>query len=127
MQQSEISAIARTKYLMRKMFDDHESPPFIWFRGIVPKVWQDPPEPPRDVVHNLCNIDPLTWFDRTKAIYLDGSGGSKSRDSGIRRVGWAWCQFFEQVAHQVRSALDSDDISQYGTMSGNESVPWAEL
>ena len=45
----------------------------------------------------------------------------------LRRVDWAWCQYFDIPPDEVRPHLDTDDIGQYGTMEGKQSVLRAEL
>ena len=42
-------------------------------------------------------------------------------------MGWAWCQYFEIPDTEVRPHLGTDDIGQYGTMEGYQSVPRSEL
>ena len=88
---------------------------------------RDSPTPPQALSWNIGDVEPWIWFDPGLAVYLDGSGGRDSKDRRLRRVGWSWCQVYPIPADEVRPGLDSDDIGQYGTMEGVQSVPRSEL
>ena len=125
--ESDNPSIISTQYLVPKATQHGEEVPCLWYRGLVPKMWTTPSSPPSESVHNICGVDPLSMFDPSQPIFLDGSGGPQSQDPRLRRVGWAWCQTFPVPLDQVRPGLPEDDIGQYGTMEGNQTVPRAEL
>ena len=105
----------------------HEEYPCYWLRGLGLSTVTNHPVPAVETSFNIRGVEPAQYFDPRKAVFLDGSGGEDSADCRLRRVGWAWCQYRDIPTHEVRPHLDSDDIGQFGTIEGRQSVPRAEL
>ena len=90
-------------------------------------LYTNHPQPASETSYNIGGVEPAEFFDPDRAVYLDGSGGPDGRDPRTRRVGWAWCQYIQIPSNDVRPHVDTDDIGQYGTMEGYQSVPRSEL
>ena len=119
--------IIKTQHIVPRVVRYHEDYLCYWLRGIGLSTVTDHPNPAMETSYNIGGRDPAPAFDTSKAVYLDGSEGEDSKDVRLRRVGWAWCQYFDIPSDEVRPHPDSDDIGQYGTMKGRQSVPRAEL
>ena len=124
---TDLEPIKKTQNKVVRAIRHHDDWPCYWLRGIGLSIYTNHPQPAIETSYNIGGVEPAEFFDPDRAVYLDGSGGPDGRDPRTRRVGWAWCQYFEIPSNEVRPHVDTDDIGQYGTMEGYQSVPRSEL
>ena len=114
-----------TSYLQNRARRCKENQPCLWLRGLVPYKWTQRTNALKDTLTNINGIDPTNDFIPIGEIYTDGSGGENTKDPRIRSCGCAWIQ------HRNDGLLPDSDtdacIGQYGTVTGAQTVPRAEL
>ena len=95
-----LKACKKSANLVQKAKFGHKILPCLWLRGIVPATWTtdqipSPPDTAEPVVEDLgASFGPsgklITGGNDRLLGCGDGSGGEKSADPRLRRVGWAW-------------------------------------
>jgi len=72
-------------------------------------------------IWDILDIDPSEQFRCNDKVFLDGSGGKRSRDPRTRVCGWAWVQ------KPNLPNREWDGRGMYGTLVGPQTVPRSEL
>ena len=82
--------IQKSNWLKGEAWRYKDTMPCLYLRGLTPKA---------STHRNVGAVEVVTSLPRevdghhpSQAIFLDGSGGSLSRDPRLRRCGWAWVQ-----------------------------------
>ena len=83
-------AIQRSQYLVGRATLNYDSCPGLYIRGIVPQDWISSIPGTKEMTEAINDYHTNKYI--VGDIYLDGSGGKRTKDPRTRRVGWAWVE-----------------------------------
>ena len=120
-EQADCPIIQRTQRLIRRAKREVEAVPCYWLRGITPSFWTARPAIGDQEIVDINDVDEIDTDNLM--FFLDGSGGEFTKDSRIRRCGWAWA--IPQEPYDPDHPYEG--VGKYGTCEGKQTVPRAEL